>query len=87
MLHIVGTTLALLFLLYCLTNNRPLWIPLAPLMGYGFAWVGHFVFEKNRPATFTYPKWSFLGDLKMLALFYQGKLNPELERLNITINK
>ena len=36
-----------------------------PLAGYGFAWVGHFAFEKNRPATFTYPAWSFMGDWVM----------------------
>ena len=42
-----------------------------PLVGYGFAWVGHFVFEKNRPATFKYPLWSFMGDWVMLGRFHR----------------
>jgi hypothetical protein len=41
-------------------------VALAPLVGYGFAWVGHFGFEKNTPATFTYPLYSFMGDFVML---------------------
>ncbi|QDO86779.1 DUF962 domain-containing protein [Shewanella psychropiezotolerans] len=40
---------------------------LLPVVGYGFAWVGHFMFEKNRPATFQYPLYSFLADWVMLA--------------------
>lgn len=82
-LHFFGTTLAALFLIYCLSTNHLLWLPLVPVMGYFFAWVGHFVFEKNKPATFKYPLWSFMGDMKMLALFYQGKLKLELERVKI----
>jgi hypothetical protein len=38
------------------------------------AWIGHFFVEKNRPATFTYPLWSFIGDWKMLALMLMGRL-------------
>ena len=41
------------------------WLLAMPLLGYGFAWVGHFFFEKNRPATFTYPLWSLRGDFKL----------------------
>lgn len=39
---------------------------IVPIVGYGFAWVGHFIFEKNKPATFKYPLYSFLGDLRLL---------------------
>jgi hypothetical protein len=48
--------------------------PLALVPGYAFAWLGHFFFENNRPATFTYPLWSFMGDWKMLALMLSGRL-------------
>tara|TARA_R110000772_G_scaffold184903_6_gene295917 strand:- start:1106 stop:1300 length:195 start_codon:yes stop_codon:yes gene_type:complete len=45
-----------------------------PLLGYGFAWLGHFFFEKNRPATFTYPIYSLLGDWVMYKDMLLGKL-------------
>jgi hypothetical protein len=51
------------------------------LSGYGVAWIGHYFIEKNRPATFTYPVWSFLGDFKMYGLMWQGKMTAEIERL------
>ena len=44
-----------------------------PLVGYGFAWVGHFFFEKNRPATFQYPLWSLMGDWRMFFETVTGK--------------
>ena len=49
-----------------------------PLIGYGFAWVGHFRFERNRPATFDYPRWSLMGDYKMLWLYMTGRLDDHL---------
>lgn len=52
-------------------------------IGYLLAWIGHFFFEKNKPATFTNPLWSFMGDLRMCKLWISGKLRPELERLGI----
>ena len=52
----------------------------APLAGYGFAWVGHFFFEKNRPATFTYPLWSLRGDFRMFWLTLVGRMGTEIER-------
>ncbi len=68
-LHYIGSTLVLLLLGYCLLTQTwwPAW--LLPIVGYGFAWLGHFVFEKNRPATFRYPLYSFLGDWLMLWQF------------------
>ena len=51
------------------------WILLgAVLSGYAFAWVGHFIFEKNRPATFTYPLWSFMGDWVMWSEILRGRI-------------
>jgi hypothetical protein len=60
-LHVVGTSLVIACLgLGALRDWR--FFVAAPLIGYGFAWVGHFVFEKNRPATFRYPVYSLMGD-------------------------
>lgn len=64
-LHFVGSALILLVLAYTLYNQQFMWLISLPIIGYGFAWVGHFIFEKNRPATFTYPLWSLMGDWKM----------------------
>ena len=70
-LHYVGSSLAITIFIYALFTGRYSIIPLAFVCGYAFAWVGHFFFEKNRPATFTYPWYSFIGDWRMLkdALF------------------
>jgi len=64
-IHVIGTSLvAGAFIAFLLTLN-PWWLLAMPVVGYGFAWVGHFVFEKNRPATFQYPLWSLMGDWRM----------------------
>ena len=75
-LHIVGTSLVCLCLLMVV-----LWgvvggfqyLIAAPIVGYGFAWVGHYFFEKNKPATFTYPAWSLMGDFRMFGETITGK--------------
>ncbi|MCP4915138.1 MAG: DUF962 domain-containing protein [Oligoflexia bacterium] len=64
-LHYIGTTLVLLVLGYSIFTAQYKFIALAPLCGYGFAWIGHFFFEKNKPATFKYPLYSFMGDWVM----------------------
>lgn len=64
-LHVVGTLLVLVLLLYILLSRHWLLILLVPVIGYGFAWIGHYFFEKNRPATFAYPLYSFIGDWVM----------------------
>jgi len=64
-MHFTGSTLVLLTLLGVLITGRWWWLLLMPLFGYGFAWMGHFFFEKNRPATFTHPLYSLIGDWVM----------------------
>ena len=64
-LHFVGSTGVLLLLAWTLYSGNPWWLLAVPFMGYGFAWVGHFFFEKNKPATFKYPLYSFAGDWVM----------------------
>ena len=83
-LHFAGTTGTNLALLWAIVSMNPWLLLLAPLSGYGFAWVGHFIIEKNRPATFTYPLWSLAGDYKMYALTLTGKLDAELARAGVS---
>lgn len=78
-LHVAGTTLTLACLAASALHD-PRWLALAPVTGYGFAWVGHFFFERNRPATFSYPLWSLRGDFHMYALVLLGRMQPQLER-------
>jgi hypothetical protein len=78
-LHFVGTTLVLAALVAGVAVS-PLWLLAAPLFGYGFAWVGHFFFEHNRPATFTHPLWSLRADFRMFRLTLLGRMPAELER-------
>ena len=78
--HLVGTTLALLTLAYFIASGRWWLFPLALIPGYGAAWISHFFIEKNKPATFQYPLWSFMGDYKMIWMMLTGRMNEEAER-------
>ncbi|MCO6055493.1 DUF962 domain-containing protein [Pseudomonas sp. MOB-449] len=73
-LHYVGSALVLGILGYALATQQWLWLLAIPFAGYGFAWVGHFVFEKNKPATFKYPLYSFMGDWVMLKDALTGRI-------------
>jgi hypothetical protein len=64
-LHFTGTSTAVVLIALGLLRGQPLLLLLALLQGYALAWIGHFFFEKNRPATFRYPLYSFLGDWRM----------------------
>jgi hypothetical protein len=80
-LHFIGTTLVYALAVAAAVRS-PQWLALAPFVGYGFAWVGHFFVERNRPATFTYPLWSLRGDFRMHARMLTGRLRADLDRLN-----
>lgn len=73
-LHYVGSSLVLLILFWAIISSNAWWLLAIPVAGYGFAWVGHFFFEKNRPATFKYPLYSFLGDWVMLRDMLTGRI-------------
>lgn len=73
-LHFVGTTLVLAIVVTALVTGHAALLWLAPLAGYGFAWIGHYVFEKNRPATFKYPFYSLWGDFVMYKDMLTGKI-------------
>lgn len=78
-LHFIGSTLVLVVVAAAATFNW--WFLLAaPVVGYGFAWVGHFAIEKNKPASFSYPVWSFLADWKMWAMMLAGRMGTEVEK-------
>ena len=72
-LHYIGTSLVVAIAAYSL-----------PVAGYFFAWVAHFMIERNRPATFTYPLWSLVADFRMWALWLTGRIKPELERAGVS---
>jgi len=72
--HFIGSCLVLLLLSYSLIENQYNLLISLPFIGYGFAWFGHFFFEKNRPATFTYPLYSFIGDWVMFKDILIGKI-------------
>jgi hypothetical protein len=82
--HYVGTAVALVDVSLAVATRDWRIAILAPVTAYGCAWVSHFFIEKNRPATFTYPRWSLLGDFKMLAFFVTGRMGGELTRLRIS---
>ena len=81
LLHFVGTSLGLILLAYFLYTGRWYLFPLFFVVGYAFAWFAHFVIEKNRPASFRYPFWSFVSDFKMMALMATGQMSGEVERV------
>jgi|TARA_R110002012_G_scaffold62564_7_gene164570 hypothetical protein len=73
-LHFIGSSLILIMLLYIVLNGAWVLLWTLPLLGYGFAWVGHFFYEKNKPATFSYPLYSFIGDWVMYKDIITGKI-------------
>jgi len=78
-LHFFGSSLVLGTLAAAIFVS-PVWLLAAPACGYAPAWVAHFFFERNRPATFTYPLWSLRGDFRMFRLTLLGRMGPEVER-------
>lgn len=73
-LHFAGSVLVLLAIALAVTTRTWAWLWLAPVGGYGFAWIGHFVFEKNRPATFQHPLYSLMGDWAMFWDILRGRV-------------
>ncbi|MEL7029277.1 MAG: DUF962 domain-containing protein [Pseudomonadota bacterium] len=79
-LHYVGSGLSLALLASAFATATPLLVLAAVVSGYFFAWVGHFFFERNKPATFRYPFWSLISDFRMFGLWLAGRLEPELRK-------
>ena len=79
LLHLVGTTVALACVIWFVAFGRWWLFPLALIPGYGAAWIGHFFIERNKPATFQYPLWSFMGDYKMIWMMLTGRMVDEVK--------
>lgn len=73
-LHFVGSWVVLFCFAMGLATLNAWYFLGMPIAGYGFAWVGHFFYEHNKPATFTYPIYSLIGDWKMFADILTGKI-------------
>lgn len=73
-LHFAGSTVALLCLVALVVSGNFWWLLAAVVSGYAFAWVGHFAFEKNRPATFRHPVYSLMGDWVMYGDIWRGRI-------------
>jgi len=73
-LHFLGSGLIVFVVLVTLITQRWKFLFLTPFIGYGFAWIGHFFFEKNKPATFKYPFYSLMGDWVMFGEILRGKI-------------
>jgi hypothetical protein len=82
LLHFIGTSLGILLLVWFIWRGTWYYFPLCMVAGYGFAWVAHFFVEKNRPASFKYPFWSFISDYKMMWYMITGRMNGEVERVS-----
>ena len=80
-LHAVGTTAAAVTLGAAIAKRDWRLLALVPLVGYGPAWAGHFLIEKNRPATFKHPLWSLRGDIRMASLMLTNQLDDEIARV------
>lgn len=78
-LHFIGTLFALALIGMSARFGATLLFAV-PIAGYGFAWGSHAFVEKNRPATFTYPLWSLIADLKMFVWMAGGKMDQEVDR-------
>ena len=81
LLHFVGTTLGLFLLAFFVARGEWYYFPVFFVAGYGFAWFAHFVIEKNRPASFRYPFWSFISDFKMISFMLTGQMAAEVKRV------
>ncbi len=73
-LHFIGSLVVLMIIVFAIVSGQLIWLLGLPIAGYGFAWVGHFIFENNKPATFTYPIYSLIGDWRMFWDILTGKI-------------
>jgi hypothetical protein len=73
-LHFIGTALVIALFATAILSSTWWLLALVPIAGYGFAWIGHFAFEHNKPATFMHPWYSLLGDFAMFRDILLGRI-------------
>lgn len=81
LLHFIGTTAGFACVAGAVVFKKRWLFAVAPVVGYGCSWIGHFFIEKNKPATFKHPLWSFRGDMRMWHLMVRGKMQAEVDRI------
>jgi len=81
LLHFIGTTAVIACVVAAIVWREWWLLLLGPVVSYGPAWIAHFFVERNKPATFTYPLWSLIGDFHMYGLMWTGRMERELRRL------
>ncbi len=82
-LHLIGTGIGVALLIAAAVTADWRLLLAGIVAGYAFAWISHATIEHNRPATFSYPLWSLISDLRMLGLFLIGRLDRELRKRGI----
>lgn len=82
LLHLLGTAAGIALAVYFIASGRWWLFFLGLIPGYGAAWIGHFFIEKNRPATFQHPLWSFMSDYKMIWMMLTGRMDAEVKRVS-----
>ena len=80
-LHFVGTTLGIALAVFFVVRGQSYFFPVFFVVGYGFAWFAHFVIEKNKPASFRFPLWSFISDFKMIWFMVTRRMGDEVLRV------
>lgn len=80
LVHVLGTTLAMAFIVLLTWSGDLRFLAAAAIAGYGAAWLSHLLIEKNRPGIFRYPIWSLMGDFRMFSLACTGRLDAEVKR-------
>ena len=87
LVHAVGTTAGVVCGAAALALRKPRLLALAPVLGYGPAWVSHFTIEKNRPATFGHPLWSIRADFRMLSRMVRRSMADDVASLHRSLEE
>lgn len=86
LLHFVGTSLGIALLIFFVARGQWYFFPAFFVVGYAFAWFAHFVIEKNKPASFRFPFWSFISDFKMMWYMVTGRIGAEVARVSTSVS-